>query len=85
MNAEQIIAEIEWLEQLFRLPDKRQVNLSEWRKAKRLNEATYRQQQIFRLPDTRSPLNLDRTSATQKLDETYHDDPRFRLWRPDDV
>jgi hypothetical protein len=55
MNAEQIIAEIECLEQLFRLPD------------------------------TRSPLNLDRTSANQKRDETYHDDPRFRPWRPDDV
>ena len=55
MNAEKIIAEIEWLEQLLRLPDPRSLQMS------------------------------DCKTASQKYDETYTDDPRFRLWRPDDV
>jgi len=56
MNAEQIIAEIEWLEQLFQLPDKRLLNLAEWRKAKRQNAATDRLERLFSLPSHRSPL-----------------------------
>jgi hypothetical protein len=54
MKAEQIIAEIEWLEQLYRLPDKRQPNISEWRKARRQNAATDRLEKLFILPDERS-------------------------------
>ncbi len=55
MNAERIIAEIELLENLFRLPDQR------------------------------PPQMPDSKTANQKYDETYTDDPRFRLWRPCDV
>ena len=47
MKAEQIIAEIEWLEQLYRLPDKRQPNIFEWRKARRQNAATDRLEKLF--------------------------------------
>ena len=31
MNAERIIAEIEWLEQLFRLPDSRPLQTADWK------------------------------------------------------
>jgi len=53
MMAEKIIAEIEWLEQLYRLPDKRQPNIFEWRKALRQNAATDRLEKLFILPDER--------------------------------
>jgi hypothetical protein len=59
MNAEQIIAEIEWLEQLYRLPDKRQPKMAEWRKARRQNAATDRLEKLFLLPDKRPSQSFD--------------------------
>ena len=85
MNAEGIIAEIEWLEQLFRLPDKRPLLISDWRAANRKIAAIERLEKVFRLPDQRPSPIPDWKTANQKYDETYTDDPRFRLWRPDDV
>jgi hypothetical protein len=84
MNAERIIAEIEWLEQLFRMPDKRPLLISDWRDAKREIAAIERLEKLFALPDHRSPQMPDRKTSQQNRDETYSDDPRFRLWRPDD-
>ncbi len=31
MDAEKIIADIEWLEQLFRLPDNRPLQITDWK------------------------------------------------------
>lgn len=59
MNAEQIIAEIDWLEQLYKLPDKRQPKAFEFRKARRQNAATDRLEKLFLLPDTRSSQSFD--------------------------
>jgi hypothetical protein len=53
MDAGMIIAGIEWLELLFRLPDNRPLPMADWK------------------------------AASQKHDETYADDPCFRLWKPD--
>jgi hypothetical protein len=85
MDAETIIAEIEWLEQLLRLPDKRPLPISDWRAANRKIAAIERLEQIFRLPDQRPPRIADWKAANPKHDETYTDDPRFKLWKPDDV
>ena len=86
MNAEQIIAEIEWLEQLFRLPDKRPpLQISDWKTATRQTAAIARLERLFKLPDQRPLQMSDWKAKNQKPDETYADDPRFRLWRPDDV
>jgi hypothetical protein len=85
MNAEQIIAEIEWLEQLFRLPDKRPLQISEWRAENRRIAAIERLEKLFRLPD-QMPLRMsDWNAKNQKPNVTYTDNPRFSLWRPDDV
>jgi hypothetical protein len=35
MDTEKIIAEIEWLEQLFNLPDRRPLQMADWRPAYR--------------------------------------------------
>lgn len=51
MNPERTIAEIEWLEQLYALPDTRPLQLS------------------------------DLYAANQRHDETYADNPWFRLWK----
>lgn len=51
MNLEQIIAQIEWLERLYSLPD------------------------------TRAPQLVDRETANQRHDETYANNPWFRLWK----
>jgi hypothetical protein len=59
MKAEQIIAETEWLEQLYRLPDERRPNISEWRKARRQNAATDRLEKLFILPDERPIQSFD--------------------------
>lgn len=59
MRAEQIIAEIEWLEQLYRLPDQRQPNISEWRRVRRQNAATDRLEKLFILTDKRPMPSLD--------------------------
>lgn len=85
MNAEQILAELEWLETLFRLPDKRPVRISDWRAAHRQIAAIDRLEKLLRLPDRRPLQMSDWKAANQKHDETYTDDPRFRLWRPDDL
>ncbi len=85
MDAERIIAEIEWLEKLFRLPDKRSLLIPDWKAAKRKIAAIERLEKLYRLPDPRPLPMSDGTTAHQKYDETYTDDPRFRLWRPDDV
>ena len=59
MNAEQIIAELEWLETLFGLPDKRPLQISEWRTARRQNAATDRLEKLFILPDERPTHPFD--------------------------
>jgi hypothetical protein len=80
MNAEQIIAEIEWLEQLFSLPDPRQHN-SEWRTANRQNAATARLEKLFKLPDHRPlPPNVWRVENSAQ-DESYTYDPWFQMWK----
>lgn len=53
MDIEKTISEIEWLENIFRLPDKRPLKMSDWK------------------------------AANQKHDETYANNPWFRLWRRD--
>ena len=53
MDIEKTITEIEWLENIFRLPDKRPLQMSDWK------------------------------AANQKHDETYANNPWFRLWRRD--
>jgi hypothetical protein len=83
MTVEQIIAEIEWLEQLYRLPDERRPTIAEWRKARHQNAATDRLEKLFLLPDERPPRPRDRKIESPVHDEKYTDDPRFRLWRPD--
>jgi hypothetical protein len=83
MNAERNIAEIEWLEKLFRLPDKRSLLISG--AGNRKIVAIKKLEKLFRLPDRRQLQMIDSKNANQKYDETYTDDPRFRLWRPDDV
>jgi hypothetical protein len=85
MNAERIIAEIEWLEKLFRLPDKRSLLIPDWKAAKRKIAAIEQLEKLFRLPDQRPMQVTDWKTTNQKYDERYTDDPRFRLWRPDDV
>jgi hypothetical protein len=85
MYVDQIIAEIEWLEHLFRLPDKRPLLNSAWRAAVRKIAAIERLENLFGLPDPRPPQMPDLKTANQKHVETYNDDPRFTLWRPDDV
>ena len=57
MNAEQIIAEIEWLEHLFSLPDNRTVVISDSRAVNRKIAAIERLEKLFRLPDER-PLQI---------------------------
>jgi hypothetical protein len=54
MDAEKTIAEIELLEQILRLPDKRPLQMADWK------------------------------AANRKHDETYANDPWFRLWRRGD-
>jgi hypothetical protein len=83
MNAEQIIAEIEWLEQLFALPDPRPPLLSEWRTANRQNAATARLEKLFRLPDERPLQTCDWKTANQAHHETHTYHPRFQMWRRD--
>ncbi len=83
MNAERIIAEIEWLEQLFRLPDKRSLLIADWGSGNRKIAAIKKLDQLFIL-DQRPHQVSDGETTNQKYDETYTDDPRFRLWRPDD-
>jgi hypothetical protein len=85
MNAEQIIADIEWLEQLFRLPDKRTLQVSERRAAHKRLAAIQRLEQLFRLPDERPIQMSDWKTAKHMHDESYTDDPRFKLWRAEDV
>ena len=79
MNAELIIAEIEWLEALLRLPDKRRPQLTEWRTAIRQNAATDRLEKLFLLPDPRPPHFSDWTAAVQKLNEMCAYDPWLGL------
>ena len=81
MNADQIIAEIEWLEKLFLLPDKRRPQLTQWRTAIRQNAATDRLEKIFRLPDKRPPHFSDWAAAIRKQDEMCAYDPWFGLRR----
>ena len=85
MDAERIIAEIEWLEKLFRLPDKRSLLILDCRAGKRKIATIKKLEKLFRLPDQRPMQVTDWKTANQKYDERYTDDPRFRLWRPDDV
>jgi hypothetical protein len=51
MNVEKTIAEVEWLEGIYSLPDTRPLTLA------------------------------DRHAANQRHDETYADNPWFRLWQ----
>jgi hypothetical protein len=53
MDAEKTIAEIELLEHILTLPDKRPLKMADWK------------------------------AANQKHDQTYANDPWFRLWRRD--
>jgi hypothetical protein len=85
MNAEQIIAEIEWLEALFLLPDKRRPQFSEWRTANRRNALIDRLEKLFWLLDKR-PLHLsDWTAAIQTQNEMCAYDPWFGLQKREDV
>ena len=69
MNAEQIISEIEWLEQLFSLPDDRS-QISEWKAASQTHHEKCTKvsgfrlprlewlEQLFMLPDNRLGLHI---------------------------
>jgi hypothetical protein len=57
VNAEQIIAEIEWLEHLFSLSDNRTALTCDSRAANRKIAAIERLEKLFRLPDKR-PLQI---------------------------
>jgi hypothetical protein len=74
MDVGRIIAAIEWLERLFKLPDERSPLISDSKAEK-----------LFGLPDQKPPRMADWKAASDKYDETYSDDRRFKLWRPDDV
>jgi hypothetical protein len=65
MNAEKIIAEIEWLEQLFCLPDNRRLPVSDWIAANRRLAAIERLEKLFRLPDERPLQPCDRKSENR--------------------
>ena len=85
MNAERIIAEIEWLEKLLRLPDERSLLNLDCRAGKRRIAAIKKLEKLFQLPDQRPMQMTDWKTTNDKYNERYTDDPRFRLWRPDDV
>jgi hypothetical protein len=85
MNTERIINEIEWLEMLFSLPDRRHPEVSEWRKAKKQNAAIARLEMLFSLPDERPLRPCDEEVERTKHEETCTDIPRFRPWRPDNL
>lgn len=50
MDTEKIITDIEWLEQLFRLPDNRPLQISDWKVGLLKENATYINNPWFRLP-----------------------------------
>jgi hypothetical protein len=95
MNAEKIIAEIEWLELLFRLPDDRPLQNADWKVEEQkdnqpsINDPWPRLprqewlEQLFRLPDKRPLQMSDWKAANHKHDEKYASDPWFRLWKRD--
>jgi hypothetical protein len=70
MNAKQIVAEVEWLECLFRLPDGRLLQIADWRVEKpAANEKSLNHpwpslprqewlEHLFRLPDDRPLLKV---------------------------
>ena len=49
MDNEKIIAEIELLERIFRLPDKRPLQMADWKAANRKHDETYANNPWFRL------------------------------------
>lgn len=97
MNTEQIIAEIEWLEHLFSLPDNRPRPIAERKVEKqRDNEARTFDlrlrlprlewlEHLFSLPDNR-PISPTRMPETRSMVKgRIPGDLRFLLWRPDDI
>jgi hypothetical protein len=49
MNAEKTISEIELLERLYALPDKRPLQMADWKAANRKHDETYASNPWFRL------------------------------------
>jgi hypothetical protein len=49
MEPEKTIIEIEWLEQLIKLPDKRPLRMSDWKAANQKHDAQYANDPWFRL------------------------------------
>lgn len=49
MNLEKAIAEIEWLERLYSLPDPRQPQVNDWHAANRRHDEMYANNPWFRL------------------------------------
>ena len=82
MNAEQIIAAIEWLEHLFSLPDDRTALISDSRAANRKTAAIERLEKLFRLPDKR-PLQISnwKGCAGERRVSTDRPITRLRLMR----
>jgi hypothetical protein len=85
MDVGRIIAAIEWLERLFKLPDERSPLISDSKAENRKTAAMGNPEKLFGLPDQKPPRMADWKAASDKYDETYSDDRRFKLWRPDDV
>ena len=67
MDAERIIAEIEWLEKLFRLPDKRSLLIPDWKAAKRKIAAIERLEKLYRLPDPRTAPDVGWNDSTPEV------------------
>ena len=91
MNIEQIIAEIEWLEHLLRLSDRRPLTIADRKVGSQKNNETSidnprsglpRQEwleDLFRLPDQR-PLPMSDWNASQKHDKKHASDRWFPPW-----
>ena len=84
-NAEQIVAEIEWLEALFRLPDKRRPQRSEWTAAKRRIAAIKRLDTLFTLLDERPLQSCDWKTENPEHDVGYNCEPWFQMWKRNGV
>jgi hypothetical protein len=92
MSAEQIIAEIEWLEHLFGLSDERLVQVVDLKAEKQADNETYinepwprlpRQEwleQLYVLPDNRALQTAEWPFEKQKESETHSNNSRVWIW-----
>src|SRR5438067_11309458 len=85
MDAEQAIAEIEWLEHIFALPDTRPLQLSDLSAANRRHDDMYAHSPCFRLWKRYGvgPARENPPDGTERRNPDYvnnQDPPEQRLW-----